>query len=1091
MAAPSSSLQENKWLEVYIDALADRGGSRLGPEETALVRKGEALAVPLGMHFFATQASQAPPEALARAWRRASAGGPHSERESRVTNTSWRLWHMAMRRENARLEELAAARQRPSYGADIPEEDSDVEDEADQDNDDKAKEMEPSSPSARENPLVHFAPDESLPRPPPLPPRSLYVVMISLHGLVRGHEMELGKDADTGGQVKYVVDMARELGKHPLVARVDLLTRLIEDPAVDPSYANPLEPLDESGRSFIVRIPCGDPAVYLPKEQLWPHVREFSDRAVPTIGATLESLNKDDADGESHTHVRLACVHGHYADAGEVASNIACTLGVPMVLTGHSLGRNKREHLLRAGRLTPAEIERKYNISRRIEGEERALNVADMVVTSTAQEIAEQWALYDGYAPRLASVLRKTAASTRYGRSMALMKIIPPGVGGLEAVAEDASPNANNARDQAEGAGDDASSSPTERSMPLRKDASHASSIADLASMDEAGAPTPAFWEAANRFLRQPGKPVILAMCRPDAKKNVTSLVKAFGSTPGLKDIANLVLVLGTRDNVEELSVGAQAVVNDVLHLIDRYDVYGSVAMPKHHTQADVPDIYKLAFSTGGVFVNVALQEPFGLTLIEAASHGVPIVATCHGGPVDIHRTLKNGMLVEPRDVGSIGEALLELVTDRQKWSECSKNGLDNIHKYSWASHCDTYIDSVLRCRGAAAMNAAAAAVAATPNAKGDSWGALNVSRSADYGDAIRALGEDLASEAEDITGGTHSDGEPIFREIGGAAGLRGTAEECGYNSDSIVMPEASPAAESFLLDAKDVPPSDPVTPAASTDGSPPAPLLVVAVDACALAAGARALARALQEPDIVVGAASEVPIDELAAALEAEGEQIGRLAFATAAFGTEMYVPSTDIEGELERSETWGEHVGFRWRSEGYRRGMRHAARGWLELDEACSSELLLTYREVGPQASNNVGDRLAVLRRRLRTRGLHCSILQNKLEGADVLQLMPSRAGRAHALRFFAMTTGRAMATDVAVLVPSLELLREGLSDYNALVFEGAQRAALVGSPGKGTRPAEAPLTFFPDAASAVRRCAVRLSAARDALPKARLPL
>merc|ERR1719453_1587429 len=90
------------------------------------------------MHFFATQASQAPPEALARAWRRASAGGPHSERESRVTNTSWRLWHMAMRRENARLEELAAARQRPSYGADIPEEDSDVEDEADQDNDDKA-----------------------------------------------------------------------------------------------------------------------------------------------------------------------------------------------------------------------------------------------------------------------------------------------------------------------------------------------------------------------------------------------------------------------------------------------------------------------------------------------------------------------------------------------------------------------------------------------------------------------------------------------------------------------------------------------------------------------------------------------------------------------------------------------------------------------------------------------------------------------------------------------------------------------------------------------------------------------------------------
>jgi sucrose-phosphate synthase len=80
----------------------------------------------------------------------------------------------------------------------------------------------------------------------------LYLVLISLHGLVRGHEMELGRDADTGGQVrqtcvvladaampdncaaclshsqvKYVVELSRALAKHPGVHRVDLLTRLI------------------------------------------------------------------------------------------------------------------------------------------------------------------------------------------------------------------------------------------------------------------------------------------------------------------------------------------------------------------------------------------------------------------------------------------------------------------------------------------------------------------------------------------------------------------------------------------------------------------------------------------------------------------------------------------------------------------------------------------------------------------------------------------------------------------------------------------------------------------------------------------------
>lgn len=39
---------------------------------------------------------------------------------------------------------------------------------------------------------------------------------------------------------------------------------------------------------------------------------------------------------------------GHYADAGEAAALMAATLGTHMVLTGHSLGRNKLDHLLKS-----------------------------------------------------------------------------------------------------------------------------------------------------------------------------------------------------------------------------------------------------------------------------------------------------------------------------------------------------------------------------------------------------------------------------------------------------------------------------------------------------------------------------------------------------------------------------------------------------------------------------------------------------------------------------------------------------------------------------------------------------------------------
>lgn len=47
--------------------------------------------------------------------------------------------------------------------------------------------------------------------------------------------------------------------------------------------------------------------------------------------------------------LQLYDIHGHYADAGEAASLISLTLGVDMVLTGHSLGRNKLDHLLKSG----------------------------------------------------------------------------------------------------------------------------------------------------------------------------------------------------------------------------------------------------------------------------------------------------------------------------------------------------------------------------------------------------------------------------------------------------------------------------------------------------------------------------------------------------------------------------------------------------------------------------------------------------------------------------------------------------------------------------------------------------------------------
>ncbi|KAJ0699435.1 putative sucrose-phosphate synthase [Helianthus annuus] len=91
-----------------------------------------------------------------------------------------------------------------------------------------------------------------------------------------------------------------------------------------------------------------------------------------------------------------------------------------MLFTGHSLGRDKLEQLLRHGRLTKDEINATYKIMRKIEAEESSLDSSEVVITSTRQEIDELWRLYDGFDQVLEKKLRARIRRnvSCYGRFM-------------------------------------------------------------------------------------------------------------------------------------------------------------------------------------------------------------------------------------------------------------------------------------------------------------------------------------------------------------------------------------------------------------------------------------------------------------------------------------------------------------------------------------------------------------------------------------------------------------------------------------------------------------------------------------------------
>ena len=51
-------------------------------------------------------------------------------------------------------------------------------------------------------------------------------------------------------------------------------------------------------------------------------------------------------------------------------------------------------------------------------------------------------------------------------------------------------------------------------------------------------------------------------------------------------------LIMGNRDDIDQLPAASANVLTTVLKLIDNYDLFGEVEYPKHHKQSKVVDIY-------------------------------------------------------------------------------------------------------------------------------------------------------------------------------------------------------------------------------------------------------------------------------------------------------------------------------------------------------------------------------------------------------------------------------------------------------------------------------------------------------------------
>jgi sucrose-phosphate synthase len=441
---------------------------------------------------------------------------------------------------------------------------------------------------------------------------------------------------DFGGQLVYVKELSLALGS--LGHRVDIVTRWIKDPDW-PDFAGILDGYPGHGNVRILRLPCGPPH-FLPKERLWTHLEEW-------VNNILAFYEQEDSFPDVLT--------GHYADGGLAAVLLQEQRGTSFTFTGHSLGAQKLEKIIRGEEDFDEAVET-FHFDRRIGAERISMARAARIITSTEQEREEQ------YAHRL---YRGAVDPATLGK----FTVIPPGVN-LEIFGSDC-------RSKAEDRIIDRIERSLGRDIPAQR--------RDLA--------------------------IVVCSSRLDAKKNHLGLIRAWVKSKELRRAANLLIITrGVRDPLRswerDLRGEEREIFEQLVHQVRQGGLQGCVSAFDLNSQEELAACYRyLSRYRRGIFALTSVYEPFGLAPLEAMAAGLPAVVTRNGGPRESLQDQGGayGVLVDPEDSGDIARGLLELAADESRRQEMGSRGRSRVLDcYTWERTARGYLEEFRKILGGA-----------------------------------------------------------------------------------------------------------------------------------------------------------------------------------------------------------------------------------------------------------------------------------------------------------------------------------------------------------------------------------------------------
>jgi sucrose synthase len=425
--------------------------------------------------------------------------------------------------------------------------------------------------------------------------------------------------------------------------KIVVLTRLIPE-AKDTSCDQRIEEIFQTLNSYILRVPFrtngGDVVPHwISRFEIWPYLERFAEDAGKEL---LTELNG-----------RPDLVVGNYSDGSLVATLISQKLGITQCNIAHALEKAKYLY----SDLYWQDNEPNYHFSCQFTADIIAMNAADFIITSTYQEIAgteDNPGQYESYMTfTMPNLYRVIHGIDVYDPKF---NIVSPG-----ADPEVYFPAAEKKR----------------RFRRLHKE------ITKLIFGDDGH-------EQSRGVLADQTKPIIMTMARLDRIKNLTGLVHLFGANQELRDRANL-LVIGGYINPDH-SHDAEEIdqIHQMHSLFDTYGLDQQVRWLGVHLDKNISgELYRFVADRQGIFVQPALFEAFGLTVIEAMVSGLPTFATCFGGPMEIIEHGVSGFHIDPNNGDAIAEELVDFFkrceAEPGYWNKIARGGLARVKaKYTW-----------------------------------------------------------------------------------------------------------------------------------------------------------------------------------------------------------------------------------------------------------------------------------------------------------------------------------------------------------------------------------------------------------------------